>query len=45
MNWTESPMHKYDPILASHKQGKHYNVVVKVPDSQASDLGSIPGQV
>ena len=45
MNWTESPVHKYDSITTVHKQRKHCSVMVRMADNQASDLGSILGQV
>ena len=45
MNWTESPMYEEDSIIASHKHRKQFGVMVKEPDCQANDLGSIPGQV
>ena len=45
MNWTESPMHEYDSITTSHKHRKHSSVMAKEAVSQASNLGSILGQV
>ena len=45
MNWTESLTHEKDSIIASQKHTKQFGVMVKEPDCQASDLGSIPGQV
>ena len=44
MSWTESTMHEKDSISASHKYRKHSSVMVRVADSQATDLGSIPGK-
>ena len=38
-------MHESDSITASHKHRKYSSVMVRVFGSQASDLGSKPGQV
>ena len=38
-------MHRYDSIIASHKDRKHPGVMVKVPDCWGRDMGSIPGQI
>ena len=38
-------MHEYDSITTSHKHRKHSSVMAKEAGSQASNLGSIPGQV
>ena len=45
MNWTESPMHEFDSITASHKLRIHSSVIVRVAESSVSDLGSILSQV
>ena len=44
-NWTESPMQKYDWMSVSHKHRNQFGVMVNVPESLTSDLGSIPAQV
>ena len=38
-------MHKYVGIAVPHQYKNQFGVMVKVPDSWASDLGSIPAQV
>ena len=38
-------MHEEHLIIASHKHRKQFGIMVKESDCQASDLGSIPGQV
>ena len=37
-------MHEQDSIPTSHKHRKHSSVIVRVSDSWASNVGSIPGQ-
>ena len=44
-NCTESPIHENNSITASHKNRKHYSVMVSMSDSLASNLGSIHGQI
>ena len=41
----ESPVHEKDPIKVTYKHKNHSSVMVRVADKQASDLGSIPGQI